>query len=525
MADLQITGLQALPEASVQATDVLALADLSASETKKITVKNLIAAGVALIDNGDIPFGKLASGYTGGTVADGSITNAKVESSSSATTGIDGSSKIRDGSIPVVKFNISDFNRGISVVGNKLGITNSITANTTGAAKVKYDAQGLVTGTASLTGSDLPLSTSSSIGGVKVESSSLLTVSNTGALDVKNVSGLSAGTYATVTVNAKGQVTSGSTTAGAVNIPAATTTAKGGVIVPASGGLSVDGSGNLSIATQGSVSTGSYTKLTVNTKGVVTGTGSLVAADLPNHSAALLTSGTIPAARIGSNAINADRIDSGAVTNAKVETSTSATTGLDGATKLRDGSVTAAKLNTANIDRGLNVAGGNLGINNSVTAATGAVKVNYSAQGLITGSSSLAASDLPKATSSAVGGVSAGSGLSVNGSGVLSLSNSIATGSAISGITWNSHGQITAIQALGASDIPLATSSAIGGIKTPVSGGLETDGSGNLSISTTGVSAGDYFKVTVNTKGQVTAGASSLVEANIPTLPASKITS
>ena len=47
MADLQITGLQALPEASVQATDVLALADLSARETKKITVKNLIASGVA----------------------------------------------------------------------------------------------------------------------------------------------------------------------------------------------------------------------------------------------------------------------------------------------------------------------------------------------------------------------------------------------------------------------------------------------------------------------------------------------
>jgi len=110
MADLQITGLQALPEASVQANDVLALADLSASETKKITVKNLIAAGVALIDNGDIPSGKLGSGYTGGTVADGSITNAKVESSSSATTGLDGSSKIRDGSIPVIKFNISDVN-------------------------------------------------------------------------------------------------------------------------------------------------------------------------------------------------------------------------------------------------------------------------------------------------------------------------------------------------------------------------------------------------------------------------------
>ena len=39
MADLQITGLSALAEAGIQPSDVLALADLSASETKKVTVK------------------------------------------------------------------------------------------------------------------------------------------------------------------------------------------------------------------------------------------------------------------------------------------------------------------------------------------------------------------------------------------------------------------------------------------------------------------------------------------------------
>ena len=50
MADLKITGLPPLVEAGVQNVDVLALADLSANETKKITVKDLVAAGVALFD-------------------------------------------------------------------------------------------------------------------------------------------------------------------------------------------------------------------------------------------------------------------------------------------------------------------------------------------------------------------------------------------------------------------------------------------------------------------------------------------
>ena len=37
MADLQITGLPALAEAGIQATDVAAVADIIATETKKVT--------------------------------------------------------------------------------------------------------------------------------------------------------------------------------------------------------------------------------------------------------------------------------------------------------------------------------------------------------------------------------------------------------------------------------------------------------------------------------------------------------
>ena len=529
MADLQITGLNRLAEADIAIGDEVAVADVSATETKKVTVKDLVnavvtASGTSFLADGAIPGSKIGTLGTGlvdtATIIDNKVTNVKIETSTSATTGIDGGQKLRDGTVTVAKLDSTKFDRGLSVASAKLGIANSITAGTK--SGITYTAQGLISGVADLVGTDLPKATSSAIGAVKIESGSLLEVSNTGAIDIKDVSGLSAGTYASVTVNAKGQVTAGSATATATNIPTATASAKGGVIVPASGGMAVDVSGNLSIATQGSVSAGDYAKVTVNTKGIVTGTGTLADTDIPDHSAAKLTSGTIPAARIGSSAINAARLDTGAVTNDKVETSTSNSTGLDGASKLRDGTITAAKLNTSNIDRSLNVASGNLGINNTVTAATRS-GISYNAQGLITGTVALAAADLPVATTSAVGGVSVGTGLSVNGAGALSITNSV-TGATVSGITFNAQGMITAATALVAGDLPVATTSAKGAVQITSGGGLTVDGSGNLTTSTSGVSAGTYQSVTVNNKGVITAGAA-LTAALIPDLAASKITS
>ena len=134
----------------------------------------------------------------------------------------------------------------------------------------------------------------------------------------------------------------------------------------------------------------------------------------------LSDSSTFTATRDTTNVVDS------AITNSKVESSTSSTTGLDGATKIRDGSIPAVKLAAANIDRSLNISGNNLGINNSVTPTTGAVKVNFNAQGLVTGSASLSSSDLSTviATSTAIGAVkvpSAG-GLSVNGTGEISIS-------------------------------------------------------------------------------------------------------
>ena len=61
MADQKITALNELAESDVASTDVLPIADISASETKKVTVKSLVEQGVDLIDDASIPAAKLAS--------------------------------------------------------------------------------------------------------------------------------------------------------------------------------------------------------------------------------------------------------------------------------------------------------------------------------------------------------------------------------------------------------------------------------------------------------------------------------
>ncbi len=83
MADQRITQLVELSEAGVAGSDVLAIVDISGSETKKVTAKNLVSAGVDLIDAGTIDLIKLDQSSTTkiGTVAiaDDAITYAKIQ--------------------------------------------------------------------------------------------------------------------------------------------------------------------------------------------------------------------------------------------------------------------------------------------------------------------------------------------------------------------------------------------------------------------------------------------------------------
>ena len=83
MADQRITQLNELSKAGVAANDVLAIADISGSETKKVTAKSLVDAGLDLIDVSTVDLDKLDQNSTTkiGTVAiaDDAITYAKVQ--------------------------------------------------------------------------------------------------------------------------------------------------------------------------------------------------------------------------------------------------------------------------------------------------------------------------------------------------------------------------------------------------------------------------------------------------------------
>jgi hypothetical protein len=90
MADQRITQLTALSASGVADIDLLPIVDISASETKKVTAKDLVTAGVALINSSTIDIGKInqASATKLGTtsLADDAITAAKLADDSSVST-------------------------------------------------------------------------------------------------------------------------------------------------------------------------------------------------------------------------------------------------------------------------------------------------------------------------------------------------------------------------------------------------------------------------------------------------------
>jgi len=348
MADLKISALNALSGSDLAAADLAAVVDSSASETKKLTVSDLIAFGVTVISDDTIPGAKILfaagdiataaladSAVTTAKVADDAITGAKLANESTVdlvttlpTSGAftgqlaldtdDSKLYIWNGSAWVSLKAAGSLN---TANGSTTGIVN-ITTTTSGdtvtiAATIDNstaanqflagpsDAAGALA-YRTIAGSDLPVATASAKGGVVVNGEGLRMDSNT--LEIANDVTLST-THHLVTYDAKGLITGGRVLA-ASDLPVATSTAAGAVI-PGSG-LAVDASGNLNHSS--TVSTGTYTKVTVNAQGHITAGETLVAADIPDLSAAKLTSGTIPSSLIASDAVTGEKLSDSSVT-------------------------------------------------------------------------------------------------------------------------------------------------------------------------------------------------------------------
>ena len=496
MADLQISQLPALAEAGVQSTDVLAVADLSASETKKVTVKDLIAAGVALIDSGDIPAVKVGTLGTNqvatAAIQDSAVTNAKLANSSISLGGLSLSLGSTDAT-PAL--NLSD-------------ATNYPTSSLSGTI-TNTQLAGSITGdklaNSTVTFAKLNLS-DGDIGGAKITSASI--TSTQLAADSVGASQIAANAVGTseVASNAITNVEIASATIQTGNIAASQITAS----LLANNAVTTDKIQNGAVTAA---------KLASGLAGTVLADSAISTAKIADDAitSAKLALNSVDSNALANNSVDTDAVVNSAITDAKIA-------GVTG-TKISAGTIPASALNTSNINRGLNVASGNIGIQNAVSGGAATKSgITYTDQGLISAIVDLVPSDLPNSTTSATGVVSVPSsgGLTVSGAGALSITNSI-TGATRSGITFNNFGQITSHTALVSNDLPIATTSAKGAVQITSGGGLTVDGSGGLTTSTSGISAGTFTKLTINNKGVATAG-TVLADTDIPNIPATKLT-
>jgi hypothetical protein len=280
-------------------------------------------------------------------------------------------------------------------------------------------------------------------------------------------------------------------------------------------------------------------------------TKNISAKELVQQGVALIDNAIIPVAKVNLSGISGTNLTNGTVTAAKLDTSTIPVSGgvTVNTSTLQGATVGSTNLQlvapTSPIVR--NASTGSLEHATSGATAGTYTKVTVDLTGHVTVGASLAGTDLPLATTALVGGISVGTGLAVTGGGVLNHSNSVAAGTT-SGITRDAQGHITGAVALVSADLPLATTGVPGAVSPGT--GTSVDGAGALNVTAAtsstlggvivggefavstgtislatqaGLTAGAYPKVTVTTKGVVTAGAA-LTAGDIPSLDASKIT-
>jgi hypothetical protein len=329
------------------AGDLLAVADISASESKKITVTDFLGKAVTLIADATIPNAKIVFGSASipgsalqaGAVdatqlAAGAVTAAKLgnESTVDLVTSLPGSGAftgqfaldtddskayIWDGSQwvsfkaagsvnTVVGSSAGLINITVTTSGDTVTITTSLD-NTTGAAEFLGGPTGNAgaVGYRQIVGTDLPEATAVTKGAVIVDGEGLRM--NDDNIEIDNDIAASA-THHVVTYDDKGLVTAGRVIA-AGDLPAATASAKGGVIVGT--GLSVDGTGLVNHTNN--VISGTAAKVTFDSEGHITGALNLDAADVPNLDTAKITTGTFGTDRFANSAITGPKLANYAV--------------------------------------------------------------------------------------------------------------------------------------------------------------------------------------------------------------------
>jgi hypothetical protein len=349
VADLRITELAALAGGDLSGEDLLAVADISASETKKITVVDLLGNGVTLIADATIPGAKIVFGagtLAGSAIADegisatqlaaDAVTAAKLgdESTVDLVTTLPGSGAF----IGQIALNTDD-NKGYIWNGSSwvnfkaAGSVNTVVGDTAGVVNLSVTTSGdTVTITTSLDAStnaaeflagptaaagavsyrqiasgDMPTAAAGGKGAVLVNGAGLAMSGD--QIVINNTVAASGATYSVVQYSDKGLVVNGRFIS-AADLPEATSVNKGAVL-PGSG-LSVAAGGALNHTN--SVTAGTAAKITFDAQGHVTASQALLDTDIPDLPASKLTTGTISASVIGTNTITGNKLANASTT-------------------------------------------------------------------------------------------------------------------------------------------------------------------------------------------------------------------
>lgn len=349
MADLRISELATLAGSNLAAGDFLAVADVSASESRKITVTDFVGNAVTLIADTTIPSAKIlfsSASVPGSAIADDGITTTQLAEDSVTSLNLADNSSCRvvatlpatgqfvgqlalttaadlgyiwDGSQWVEFKAAGSIN---TVIGGSAGIVNvtvsqvgdTVTINTTldnTAAAAQFLAGPSSAGGAvsyrTIAGADLPTPTTTAKGGVVVNGNGLAMSGDTIAID--NTVAAETTEYHVVQYDANGLITNGRAIAGG-DLPVATALAPG-VVTPGDG-LAVNGAGEMGHSNAVLSATG--TKITYDAQGHVTASTSLVADDIPDIPAEKLTTGTLSVDRIQNNTVTGLKLANNAVT-------------------------------------------------------------------------------------------------------------------------------------------------------------------------------------------------------------------
>ena len=338
MADFRISQLPELAQGDVALADVLPITDISASETKKIKVQNLIVDGIAAVPDESIPVAKVdltggtldgaslapgsIRGGPGGQIADatiqannmaaGSIVDAAIAgvngakltdasvSSAKLAAGIDGA-KIADGTITSAKFTgtfdgalIAAGSVGTSVLADGAVTTPKLADDAVTSAKVAAGLSGGKLSDDSVTSAKI-----ASLDGAKLTSESVT--------DNKLASGIQGSKIATGslpnTALAGGitgdQLAPATITSDKIQSVDGTTILEGTVAANRLNGttlnrsIDLDDSGNLGIANE--IAAGTTSGITYNAQGLITAATGLVGTDLPVATDVNLGAVSVPA--------------------------------------------------------------------------------------------------------------------------------------------------------------------------------------------------------------------------------------